>query len=198
LNDLTALNDRLLTFDSQTNLEWLDVTRTVGVSFNDVSTKLSPGAALANFRYANGTEVHNLLLHAGVSTITNGAFLNTGDTANLLALVQLLGQTGFPSGGFPGPATRGIYADTVSIGSHLYASFGTNGNLTTVIVGESLGPAQFADNQTNIASGSFLVRNALATVPEPSSISLTLLALVSLLIGQKRRISERLSRAFFC
>ena len=63
-------------------LDWLDVTLTRGLSFDDVQTRIASGAAVAGtsftfdaFRYATSDEVHALLLDFGVTmnTARNGA-----------------------------------------------------------------------------------------------------------------------------
>lgn len=49
VRDLHVVGDGLLTFDSVTNLEWLDVTASVGRSYNDVATQLGGGVTLLDF-----------------------------------------------------------------------------------------------------------------------------------------------------
>ena len=41
--------------DTATGLDWLDVTTTAGMSFNQVSSQLGSGGQFAGWRYATGT-----------------------------------------------------------------------------------------------------------------------------------------------
>jgi hypothetical protein len=61
--DLFALDDALLTLDTDTGLEWLDLTETVGMTYGDV---LASGFVThLNFQYATANELTTLYNHAG-------------------------------------------------------------------------------------------------------------------------------------
>lgn len=189
--DFITANDGLLTYDTETNLEWLDVTQTINMSFNDVMQLLGPNGSLTGFRYATGSEVTALLTFAGISS-TQGAFTSTGEANNVRALIKLLGQTGFPDQGFPGPATRVIYGDAMGVGAHARANFGVRDSdeFTTVAIGVNLfGPMSMPDDESHPTYASFLVR--VAPVPEPSSFALMLVGLLPIWFGLRRIPSTR-------
>ena len=59
------------TLDTQTNLEWLDLTATIGKSYNEVIGGF--GNYIADgYRYANTTEVTTLFTNAGVIRFDGG------------------------------------------------------------------------------------------------------------------------------
>jgi hypothetical protein len=48
--DLLSAGDTLITFDTDTKLEWLDVTQTLNLSFNDVQSELGVGGQFDGWR----------------------------------------------------------------------------------------------------------------------------------------------------
>ena len=102
--------DGLLTLDDETGLEWLDVTATLGLSFDDVSAKLVPGGDLEAFRYAHDDEVRVLWEHAGIPHIVaSGEVDDTEDNyLPILHLQQLIGSVPYF---VVQTATFGIWAD---------------------------------------------------------------------------------------
>ncbi|HYN24947.1 MAG TPA: hypothetical protein VES69_07865, partial [Pyrinomonadaceae bacterium] len=58
--------DKLLTLDDTTGLEWLDLTQTDALSFNDVSAQLGPGGNFESFRFATLSEVNAFLAAFGL------------------------------------------------------------------------------------------------------------------------------------
>ncbi|MHA1568878.1 MAG: hypothetical protein ACTSXZ_05365, partial [Alphaproteobacteria bacterium] len=63
--DLNAVGDNLITLDTVTGLEWLDVTATLGLSYNAAEASLFVTAQ--GFRHANRDEVSALYTNAGVT-----------------------------------------------------------------------------------------------------------------------------------
>ena len=55
-----------ITYDTETGYEWLDLTESLNMSFNDVSAQLGPGGQFYGFRYATAEEVGDLFLAAGI------------------------------------------------------------------------------------------------------------------------------------
>lgn len=62
-----ASGDSLITFDTDTNLEWLSLTKTVNLSISDVRNGTGGYATTYGFRYANGAELQALWNHAGIT-----------------------------------------------------------------------------------------------------------------------------------
>jgi uncharacterized repeat protein (TIGR01451 family) len=58
--------DNLITRDTMTGLDWLDLTQTANRSYNDVSSQLGAGGQFAGFRYATQAEVTALFSKFGL------------------------------------------------------------------------------------------------------------------------------------
>lgn len=96
--DLNTSDDRLLTLDESTGLEWLDMSMTLGKSVNDVmdslfgNTDILPLAGVyAGFRYATLSEVTHLYQEAGMTDLDNAWSTDNWVGAHILG--QLLGVT---------------------------------------------------------------------------------------------------------
>lgn len=85
--DLESAGDARITYDSDTNLQWLDLTETLGDSWNDVEASVF--VTDLGFRHATADEVEELFLNAGFLT-TN----NVNDPANDPAAALLLSAMG--------------------------------------------------------------------------------------------------------
>lgn len=164
--DLTDLGDGKLTLDTESSLEWLDLTLTVNRSFNDISGALGAGGEFAGFRYATHDEVALLFAQAGITIAEGVGWTDRGEVPNVQYLLGLVGQTGLPEQGFPGPATRGIYGQVSSPGRHYYGTTSINGSGTLAWLRLSLGPLEIDDAATNAATGSFLVRTSTRLFPD--------------------------------
>lgn len=80
--------------DTATNLDWLDVTTTAGMSFNYVSSQLGVGGQFAGWRYATGDEFNTLVSNfSGVSIPTGAYYVQPLETDRIDGLVSLLGST---------------------------------------------------------------------------------------------------------
>jgi len=91
--DWLAPGDGLLTYDTETRLEWLDLTESQGFgSYDDMSALLAAGGgAYAGFRYAVRPEIDGLLAAAGLAM--HGLDNTVGDQAEIAAYHALLGIT---------------------------------------------------------------------------------------------------------
>lgn len=77
--DLFAAGDALLTRDTETGLEWLDLTPTAGLSYDDVAGGAGGWIAMG-FRVARQSQVNTLYLNAGIDTVVstiNGTAVDT-------------------------------------------------------------------------------------------------------------------------
>lgn len=80
--------------DTDTGLNWLDVTATVNRSFNDISSQLSVGGEFAGWRYATKNEFNSLLTNwTGIAALDNSRTVTTGTTPSVDGLVELFGST---------------------------------------------------------------------------------------------------------
>ena len=60
IRDLRTPGDALITFDTVTSLEWLDLTETRGRSYIDITGQLGPGGEFSGWRYATLVETQSM------------------------------------------------------------------------------------------------------------------------------------------
>jgi hypothetical protein len=87
--DWNTLNDNAILIDSDTQLEWLDLSQSAGLSYNYVSTNFGEGAQFEGFRYASATELYQLFINVGIPDIDvgyGGTSANVSPVSNLLSL----------------------------------------------------------------------------------------------------------------
>jgi hypothetical protein len=182
--DLFTAGDGLLTIDSDTNQEWLDLTKTQGLSYNQALASIY--VTDHGFRHSTVGEVAALFSNAGFLTVNNGNNPANDPAAELL--VNLMGCTqfcgtanelgrGFADWTTSGWTTRPNYHNT-----GLGAGAATTSLLTNNpdLVDSNIGP-----------SGHFLVREASVSYPTPEPGAATLFAVgvlvASLAVRRGRR-----------
>lgn len=161
--DFNAPGDGLLTRDMITGLEWLDLSVTHGLSFNEVAAQTEVGGSLEGFRHATREEVVLLWQHAGLVDIDLPGYLNytAANYPGALNLFELVGGViSFPNA----PLARGVTATLHPFPSSLL-----------VMAQVSLRPwEETAEARTNGAiapflalpdTGSWLVRAGVRRVP---------------------------------
>lgn len=173
--------------DTQTGLDWLKVTSSAGLSYNEVSSRMGAGEAYDGWRYATGTDFNALLNNAGgipdcspnycgVSEANNGVFR---------PLIDLLGDTDPEMRG----VTYGILGAPGSIsGTHWRAIID---DLYEEPPGESIADyahtyyRTFDDTSSLSYLGSFLVRPSQSGAPRQIPIfgPLGLVAAIILVLG---------------
>jgi len=100
--DYKTAGDSLLTFDSHTQLEWLDITATAGHVGTEAEALTSSGGPFAGFRLATDLEFKTLLADGGVpltSASSNTALLNAA--AHLQSLIGSVPRAISPPPGVP-------------------------------------------------------------------------------------------------
>lgn len=175
--DLATPGDALITRDADTGLDWLDVSATSGLSFNDIISNVGGWTSLG-FRHATATEVCALLsAHAAVPDSgcpTGNVAVTNRNTAVLHdqfeAFIALLGATYCASGcnaGFPWTdyfATEGWFDDEQGTGQAgrvtIFYVIGTN--QTAVGVRSAVAAKSFSAAQY----GNWLVRDAIVDADE--------------------------------
>ncbi|OAI21312.1 hypothetical protein A1359_19395 [Methylomonas lenta] len=185
-NDLLGSGDGLLTYDSDTKLSWLDLTATVGQSYNQIMAGFGGYTSNQGFRYATENEVAELFSDAGVSQTSwvwgYWNYNNPGYVANS-TLVSLLGIT-YP---FDGLSTYSIgLTGSNTFGtqdSHDYAMVGYN-NHADYIASLAIGTLENSTNSSNV--GSFLVKDV-SNVPIPGAAWLFGSVLVGLVSFSRRK-----------
>ena len=174
--DLAAPGDGLVTLDTATGLEWLDLTATLGMSYNQAEA--SSYVTSDGFRHATMAEAQTLFLDAGFLTVNNvNNPANDPAAALLLDLVgctQFCGTVNATGRGFadyttPGWTTRPNYHNSgLGAGAAVVSLLSSNLDLV------------------DTTSGNFLVR--VASVPEPST---GLLVAIGLVVAAGRRSRRR-------
>ncbi|MCK5001822.1 MAG: hypothetical protein KAS57_02300 [Gammaproteobacteria bacterium] len=70
--DWLAPGDGAITWDTATGLEWLDLTETAGLSFNQVAAQLGAGDTYEQFSYATDEQIRDLLAAVGLKEFDGG------------------------------------------------------------------------------------------------------------------------------
>ena len=183
--DWRSDGDKLLTYDSSTGLEWLDLTVTVDKSILD--TEQEEFFVSGEFRWATFSEIDGIF-DAVIDGHDNRVSIEPEEIARGIRFIDLFGDTGQPnrnsySRGFTrGPITTG--------GDFVYGDAMVRNNLYVVLV-EVKGPSVVTYLQSGSLKapyyGSWLVRST--SVPEPSTVILLLLGLAGLSFARYRRQS---------
>jgi hypothetical protein len=177
--DWQSSGDGLLTRDTTSNLEWLDLTQTYNQTVASILPLTSAGQAYEGFRLALASEVHALMAAAGlpVSSATGTISSNASDLAAADALTLLLGET------------VGQY-----FGSSYYGSRGhlDDGGIDRVvgyytINDTSLFNDYFSGAPTWPGAGVWLVRDSQTNaVPEPAALCLLGIGLAGFVFSRRR------------
>ena len=183
-SDLVAgSGDGLITLDSDSGLEWLDVTETLGQSFIEVEAGLTDSSKVQfGFSYANGLQLTELFTNAGIVDFINPV---TGNLVAASNLINLLGCTSVCTS--TASLQQGIYDGDPSSNNYIVGK-------VAIFPGNGLGEVDLFDFQALRTLsfpevGSYLFRQApLSSVPLPTALPLfgTGLALMGF-IGWRRK-----------
>jgi hypothetical protein len=178
------------TLDTDTGLEWLDLTLTRAESYDSVAAGLGGYTTTEGYRFATVSQVTTLFLDAGISFFD--AVFRPSAIAQHVALKELLGVTGgtgnddqMVSQGLadfdefdPVNATVAALGVNLSVPGDIFSAFEAAAAI------ESGRLAVIAKSEVDFLTGSFLVRPA---VPEPGVSGLLAAAGVAVLWGRRRR-----------
>ncbi|WP_101757944.1 VPLPA-CTERM sorting domain-containing protein [Oceanicoccus sp. KOV_DT_Chl] len=185
--DLYSTGDELITKvmiteeDGQTESnEWLDITQTLGISYNNMIPMLQEGGAFEGWRYATHQEVRTLIRAFGLPEWQSiGIWPNDGLNQNTRELTDYLGST-IPDNSsgtrFGISGITGTFTDESNLISMNAVYNGSRRELNLD------GSTTRSVNYTSDYSGSYLVR----TVPIPAAAWLFCSALIGL-VGVKRK-----------
>ncbi len=80
--DWQSAGDNLITQDTESGLEWLDLTETANMSYNFINGELGAGNMFSGFRYATNSEVVTLFVNFGIDLSEGFASSASGRDAN--------------------------------------------------------------------------------------------------------------------
>lgn len=182
--DFLSSGDGLLTVDSGTGLEWLDMTQTLNQSYNSVIAGYNGYTTTYGFRYATAAEVTTFFTNAGIPVIDQTTALNyqAANVAPANALIALIG-TGDPI------FMDAIIADLATASNHRVAVIQGIPNLasaTSTMVCTQCGTWSADAIEPRI--GSFLVRASSSQVPAPATLALIGLGLAGIRYQRRKLI----------
>jgi hypothetical protein len=178
-----------ITRDTASGLEWLDLTKSSGISYSYVSSRLGSGQEFDGWRHAASTDVGTFFDNAGGTGPYTGAY---GSHQNWVPpLLALWGDNanfgGSGQGDSGGTRSLAILSDSAGSGSRWL----TNIHYLDDLIRPSYAKIfnEFvADGYDQINIGHALIRDApLSTVPIPAAVWLFGTALIGLVGFSKRR-----------
>ena len=198
-----------ITQDSDTGLEWLDLTISRGFSYNAVLNGVGNSFLANGFAVATLSQVEVLLVNADWNGVDDSA-VNAGIAAHLATvttLINLLGTVG--TSPFPGElafteglaligSAANVATDGLARQFNTITQYGEAGRIACTTAGANAFPAltinasscRVAPSFSADYFGVYLVRRtSTSNVPEPATWSLMLAALAGIWLMQKRRRS---------
>jgi len=91
--DWNLSGDNLITRDTSSGLDWLDLTVTNGMSYNTVSLELISGGSLEGWRYATNTEVTSLWSNWGLDFVEDTFITIPGLDPAVYSATDIIGDT---------------------------------------------------------------------------------------------------------
>jgi hypothetical protein len=171
--DLVAPGDGLITLDTATGKQWLDLTLTDGQSYDAVTAGFGGYTTTKGFSFANTNQVATLYTDAGIPNITNSII--PADVPGVSLLLSLMGCTNYCATGADlaeGWADLPVFSTTLTDLPFIQLDVAGARALAA-----GAGPAPKSLTSGDV--GSYLVRDV-AQVPEPGIIALFSLGLVGL------------------
>jgi len=177
--DWNTAGDNLITLDTASGLEWLDLSQTYNQTVAAVLPQTNAGGLFEGFRLALASEVHGLMGAAGLpfNNITGTIASTAAERAAADALTALLSET---VGQHFGASLHGSRGHLIDNGGDLVVGYYTTG------FGSSLFNDYFAGYPTWPGVGVWLVRDS-NEVPEPATLGLLGLALAGLAARKRRK-----------
>ena len=191
-----------LTIDTDTNLQWLDLTAADARSYNDVELNFANGGDFEGYRHATRDEVLNLWANAGINHTRN--FTNQpNNRLAILDLMDLLGLTFESSTNGLRTIASGWFNDIIIRPNATSPSRASLQQIIPLVPGglctlsECVGSFIFESivftfDSIQPATGNYLVLDqVVSSVPAPTTIWLLIFGLMGL-IGMKRNSSKEI------
>ncbi len=162
--DWQAAGDNLITEDTATGLQWLDLSETYGLSYEFVSSQFGAGGQFEGFRYATQDEVVALWANFGIDLSAGAPTSMNGTDPAVEMAADLLGNTWCTYACFDYPhGVSGITSATSGAAHYAMGAYQTDFGFTTYETADS---QLVSDSLTNIEPyGSYLVFGAQVPVP---------------------------------
>ena len=190
VRDWQSPGDGLLTFDTETGLEWLDWTVTTGISYDDMPADLLTSPEYLGFRYASLTDIETFFDNANLPNKGSPADPTvdpiswSGSGSQLQPFFDLMGLLGETASSNPYTRTWAWFPDFGRVNQLYISSNGTDAVASYTTTGP---PKGYADT----FHGHVLVREDNAAVPEPTTLAIwSILGGIGLVIGHRRRIRK--------
>jgi hypothetical protein len=169
----------VITRDTDTALDWLDLTITAGTTYNYVSSQTGAGGTYQGFRHATFAELSQFWTNAGIPEITPLFFgigpglFSAANRQPILDLFDLIGTTA-PFPGQPIRHTLGITQEVHLGGDGTLVFQLVAGLRTTDVAGSAdLNDSIIQPNISDPTFGHYLVRSApIAAIPEPETYAM--------------------------
>ena len=166
-----ASGDSLITFDTETNLEWLSLTKTANLSISDVRNGAGGYTTTYGFRYANGAEVQALHRHAGITRFAPNqpVLVPDSNSTGIKKLIDWMGgATNYPQTGTV--QTQGIFMvppapGHAGVGQLWFFTNNPGASYATTDILPSLPQGVTPEDYRDPAIASYLVRNHVAPAP---------------------------------
>lgn len=197
----SIIDNGTYTTDTVSGLDWLDVTRTAGMSFNTVLSEIAVGGTLYGWRYATADQLAELVnglpitytSNIPIPSVSSYARVTGSDRIILDGLTTSLGITFSNSIYASHDRVNGLTADAMSTNSP-YHYISTFESVDHNLAGYHFSQVSFRDSYqhstlSNESVGSFLVRDtAISPVPAPPAVILMLAGLG--LLGLTKRFRK--------
>ena len=159
--DFLTSGDGLITYDTATGLEWLDLPQTVGLSYNQILA--SPLVTEHKFRFATEDDLRTLYAAAGIPSFVGQSSTSPNNAAGTELLLSLVGCTDQCLAGWP--AGQG-WLDVGSDTSTYYAFYQWGFDGTSHFGGITLAWGWSSRDLVSTITGGFLVRPSSLTIEQ--------------------------------
>ncbi|NNL66313.1 MAG: hypothetical protein HKP30_08730 [Myxococcales bacterium] len=177
------------TLDTDTNLEWLDLTLTRDQSYDAVAAGFGGYVTTEGFRFATSSEVQTLYENAGISFFD--AVFRPGEVPAHVLVIELLGFTGSSEDSFvtQGFADFDVFDPVTAVTAGVGVNLAVPRDLSSAfeaaaVIQGGLFPT-ILKSESDALTGAFLVRPAM--LPEPGAALLVAAGGAAGLFGRRLR-----------
>ena len=187
--DLKQIGDGLISLDTSTQLEWLDLSYTSNRTRIQILDDLAQGGSLEGWRYATTSEVIGLWGNFDIDLSMSSIGYQTGLDNNIVTAADMLGNTRcmYDCDKFPYGTLGLTNTSHDNVNYDLLGAYYTNSDYTYYW---SEGEASRLADQAAIYFGHYLIRDAEtpSPVPLPGALVLFISGVVSLFALKRKRL----------